>query len=104
MRRQPVSILRWKWRLSRSDGTGLAGTGGAAATTDASMTGPPAASHSRNRAIASSSEIFAGSHRSGTHGSPGRRSRNSRDRPPLGSSKAGDHHATTCACARVIAT
>ena len=39
-----------------------AGTAGAAVSTDSSSTGPPAASHSRSRASASSSLIFAGTH------------------------------------------
>ena len=54
--------------------------------------------------MASSSETFAGTQRSGTSDSPGRRPRSSRDNPPLGSSLDGAHHATTCDCARVIAT
>ena len=61
-----------------------------------STTGPPAASHSRNRCSASSSVTVLRLALVADRVSPGRRSRSSRDSPPLGSSRDGAHHATTC--------
>ncbi len=72
-------------------------------TTDSSTTGPPTASQSRKRAIASGSVGF-GSHRSGTCATSWVRPRRSLLSPPLGSSQVGAHQATTCDCARVNAT
>ena len=90
---------------SRSSRGSSAGSAGAGAHHRLLDTGPPAASHSREaRHARRRREILPAEHRSGTAGSPGRRPRSRRDSPPLGSSHDGAHHATTCDCARVIAT
>ena len=73
-------------------------------TTDSSTTGPPAACQSPKMRSASASLMVAGLQRPGTSRSPIPRPRSNRDRPPLGSSQAGAHHATTWDCARVSAT
>ncbi len=95
VRRHAASIARWKCRASRVVARYLGGSAGTGRASDRSMTRPPAASHSVNRAMASSSEILSGEQRSGTAVSPGRRPRSRRDSPPLGSSYDGAHHATT---------
>ena len=102
--RHAASILRWKCRTSRSTGVGGYSIDGTGPTTDSSTTGPPAACQSPKRRIASESLTVAGLQRPGTSRSPIPRPRSNRDRPPLGSSHAGAHQATTWDCALVSAT
>ncbi|SIA21289.1 Uncharacterised protein [Mycobacteroides abscessus subsp. abscessus] len=104
VRRQAVSIGRSNTRTARSSEGDDVAAGTNPVTSASSITGPPWASQARSRLSASASEILAGEHLSGTDGFPGARPRNSRDSPPLGSSKDGAHHATTWDCARVSAT
>ncbi len=105
VRRHAVSMARWKWRASRSDGRAWpawrGGRGDHRLLEHRSAGGLPLPKHGPARRRRRS---WPASQRSGTTDSPGRRPRSSRDSPPLGSSHDGDHHATTCDCARVIAT
>ena len=103
MRRQLVSTERVKLRTSRRSFERSRGVGSGGVSAATSMRGPPASSHAERMPISRSSSTRACV--SGTGAMPGRRPKSMRCSAESGVLRsAAAYHATTCDCARVIAT